>query len=179
VNSQVTPIAGGETKQSLPQPGLGPAALETPSLPVLPGKLETPNDDLDTTALAKFIRKQRGKSALETVRQLGGSDGTEKAIAYTLAAQSPSRGGWRYHPGNDSDTSITGWQYMALHSARMAGLPVPDAPSKKCAAGSTGLAAENTAASTDTRDPAKVRPPWSQPACSAANSISSRPATRK
>lgn len=50
----------------------------------------------------------------------------EKAIAYTLAAQSKSRGGWRYTPGEDSDTSVTGWQYMALHSARMAGLDVPE-----------------------------------------------------
>ena len=49
----------------------------------------------------------------------------ERAIAYTLAAQSPTKGGWRYSPGNDSDTSVTGWQYMALHSARMAGLKVP------------------------------------------------------
>ncbi len=50
----------------------------------------------------------------------------ERAIAYTLKAQSKSRGGWRYRPGEDSDTSVTGWQYMALHSARMAGLEVPE-----------------------------------------------------
>lgn len=49
-----------------------------------------------------------------------------RAIAYTLAAQSTTLGGWRYSPGNDSDTSVTGWQYMALHSARMAGIPVPE-----------------------------------------------------
>ena len=50
----------------------------------------------------------------------------ERSIAYTLAAQSKSKGGWRYNPGEDSDTSITGWQYMALHSARLAGLEVPE-----------------------------------------------------
>ena len=50
----------------------------------------------------------------------------ERSIAYTLAAQSKSKGGWRYNPGEDSDTSITGWQYMALHSARLAGLKVPE-----------------------------------------------------
>ncbi len=49
-----------------------------------------------------------------------------RSIAYTLAAQSKSKGGWRYNPGDDSDTSITGWQYMALHSARLAGLEVPE-----------------------------------------------------
>ena len=50
----------------------------------------------------------------------------ERSIAYTLAAQSKSKGGWRYNPGEDSDTSITGWQYKALHSARLAGLKVPE-----------------------------------------------------
>jgi hypothetical protein len=57
----------------------------------------------------------------------------EKAIALILASQSPSKGGWRYQPANngmpsqDSDTSVTGWQYMALHSAKMADIEVPQA----------------------------------------------------
>ena len=51
----------------------------------------------------------------------------EKAIALIIFAQSP-KGGWRYTPKPaDADTSVTGWQYMALHSARMAGLEVPEA----------------------------------------------------
>lgn len=57
----------------------------------------------------------------------------EKSIALILASQSPSKGGWRYNPANengkpseDSDLSVTAWQYMALHSARLAGLSVPD-----------------------------------------------------
>ena len=37
----------------------------------------------------------------------------------------PPDGGWRYDPGRDSDTSVTGWFVMALQSARMAGLDVP------------------------------------------------------
>ena len=51
----------------------------------------------------------------------------EKAINLILAAQSPTKGGWRYdvRPG-DSDTSVTGWQYMALHSARMAGIEIEE-----------------------------------------------------
>lgn len=56
----------------------------------------------------------------------------EKAIALILASQSPSKGGWRYQPVDakgvpspDSDTSVTGWQYMALHSAKMADIEVP------------------------------------------------------
>lgn len=31
-------------------------------------------------------------------------------------------GGWRYHPGQDVDTSVTGWFVMAFQSARMGGL---------------------------------------------------------
>lgn len=35
-----------------------------------------------------------------------------------------SGGGWRYQPGDRGDLSVTGWQLMALHSARAAGLEV-------------------------------------------------------
>lgn len=59
----------------------------------------------------------------------------ERAIALIVASQSPSKGGWRYNPANaqgkpsdDSDLSVTAWQYMALHSARLAGLEVSDEP---------------------------------------------------
>lgn len=48
------------------------------------------------------------------------------AFSYTLISQSKTRGGWRYSPGEESDTSVTGWQYMAMHSLRMAGLQVTD-----------------------------------------------------
>ena len=48
----------------------------------------------------------------------------ERAIAYAIKYQS-AEGGWRYTPGADSDMSVTGWFVMALQSARMAGLQVP------------------------------------------------------
>jgi hypothetical protein len=52
---------------------------------------------------------------------------TQKALSYCLSAQDvEGAGGWRYQPRNDSDTSVTGWMAMALQSARMGGLPVPD-----------------------------------------------------
>jgi hypothetical protein len=35
-------------------------------------------------------------------------------------------GGWRYKPGERGDLSVTGWYIMALTSARMSGIPVPD-----------------------------------------------------
>lgn len=48
----------------------------------------------------------------------------ERAVEYLLKSQSPM-GGWRYSPNSDSDVSVTGWIVMALQSARMAGLEVP------------------------------------------------------
>jgi hypothetical protein len=48
----------------------------------------------------------------------------ERAIEYAVKHQS-KEGGWRYDPGRDSDTSVTGWFVIALQSARMAGLQVP------------------------------------------------------
>ena len=48
----------------------------------------------------------------------------EKAIQFICTAQH-SRGGWRYNPGQPGDTTVTGWQVMALKSGRMARLEVP------------------------------------------------------
>lgn len=47
------------------------------------------------------------------------------AIDYIVEAQHRN-GGWRYKPGQRGDTSVFGWQLMALQSARMAGLEVPE-----------------------------------------------------
>ena len=46
------------------------------------------------------------------------------AIDYALKVQAPE-GGWRYVPGQGTDTSVTGWFVMGLQSALMAGLEVP------------------------------------------------------
>lgn len=46
------------------------------------------------------------------------------AVNYIVKAQSDS-GGWRYAPRSGGDTSVVGWQVMALKSAQMAGLDVP------------------------------------------------------
>jgi hypothetical protein len=50
----------------------------------------------------------------------------ERAIRYSIAAQDPRGGGWRYHPGDPGDTSQLGWQLMALKSADLAGVPIPE-----------------------------------------------------
>ena len=46
------------------------------------------------------------------------------AVNYILAAQNKNDFGWRYTPGQAGDTSVVGWQVMALKSAHMAGLDV-------------------------------------------------------
>lgn len=48
-----------------------------------------------------------------------------KAIRYLEKHQTPDLGGWRYEPDIDSDLSVTGWCLMALQTAKMAGLDVP------------------------------------------------------
>lgn len=46
------------------------------------------------------------------------------AVDFIVRAQH-SEGGWRYVPGERGDTSVVGWQLMALRSAQMAYLDVP------------------------------------------------------
>lgn len=46
------------------------------------------------------------------------------AINFIVSAQHAG-GGWRYAPGQAGDTSVTGWQIMALKSGLMSGLDVP------------------------------------------------------
>jgi hypothetical protein len=53
------------------------------------------------------------------------ADAVVKATGYIAACQSPTTGGWRYKPGDDGDTSVLGWQVMALKSAELAGVPIP------------------------------------------------------
>ena len=48
----------------------------------------------------------------------------QKAIDYILKAQHDG-GGWRYGPGQPGDTSVTGWQVIALRSAQQGGLKIP------------------------------------------------------
>jgi hypothetical protein len=49
----------------------------------------------------------------------------QAAIDFICNAQH-EQGGWRYYPGQPGDTTVYGWQIMALRSAKLAGLRVPD-----------------------------------------------------
>ncbi len=61
-----------------------------------------------------------GMSGDESLR-----DPAQRAIDFIVAAQDPKSGGWRYQPRQAGDTSVVGWQVMALKSAQMADLNVP------------------------------------------------------
>jgi hypothetical protein len=53
----------------------------------------------------------------------------QKGIEYLMVGQNPVQGGWKYRPADDltvGDLSVTGWALMALHTARAAGLEVPE-----------------------------------------------------
>lgn len=48
-----------------------------------------------------------------------------RAVQFIVASDDKSAGGWRYEPGQPGDTSVLGWQVMALRSAASAGIDVP------------------------------------------------------
>ncbi|HEY2838011.1 MAG TPA: hypothetical protein VGJ26_02600 [Pirellulales bacterium] len=49
----------------------------------------------------------------------------QQALNFIVYAQDPLGGGWRYQPRMPGDTSVVGWQLMALKSGHMAYLDVP------------------------------------------------------
>ncbi len=54
----------------------------------------------------------------------------QTAVNFIQKAQGPN-GSWGYTPGTAGDTSITGWQVQALHTAKQAGLAVDERVLKK------------------------------------------------
>ena len=55
----------------------------------------------------------------------------QEAVKFICYAQDPVGGGWRYEPRTPGDTSVVGWQIMALKSGHMAYLQVPPVVVKK------------------------------------------------
>lgn len=73
-----------------------------------------------TIAICEAYAMTQDRELLETA---------ERAVQFLLDSQQPVQGGWKYNPqGPDTmgDLSVTGWALMALHSARMADIDVPD-----------------------------------------------------
>ena len=48
-----------------------------------------------------------------------------RGAAFIVDAQEPQSGGWRYVPGEFGDTSVFGWQVMALHACEKLGFETP------------------------------------------------------
>ena len=55
----------------------------------------------------------------------------QQALNFICFAQDPIGGGWRYRPQTPGDTSVVGWQLMALKSGHMAYLQVPPVVARK------------------------------------------------
>ena len=49
-----------------------------------------------------------------------------KGAKFIVKAQNPRTGGWRYVPGDPGDTSVVGWQVMALKSVEKLGYKMPE-----------------------------------------------------
>jgi hypothetical protein len=91
---------------------------------------QKPNGDLfaDETEFVWFY--SHGIAAIAICEAYGlTKDGTlkdpaQKSLDFIVESQHPEFGGWRYRPQFESDTSVSGWQLMALKSGEMAGLNV-------------------------------------------------------
>lgn len=68
-----------------------------------------------TTALCEAFGMTRDPKLLEPA---------QAGVNFLAFAQNANTGGWHYAPGGLGDTSVVGWQMMALKSASMSGLAV-------------------------------------------------------
>jgi RNA polymerase sigma factor (sigma-70 family) len=113
-----------------------------------PGK-DNPHDKVVKKGMSFLVRKQNGKTgdfgggmyahglaaialaeAYALTKDPALKRSAQQAINYIVRAQH-NAGGWRYAPGQAGDTSVTVWQVMALTTARMGKLNVPEQTMKK------------------------------------------------
>lgn len=76
---------------------------------------------LSTIAICELIVLERYEKKEDPILK----EKALKAIQYLEKHQNQDLGGWRYEPDLDSDLSVTGWCLMALQTAKMADLEVP------------------------------------------------------
>ena len=97
---------------------------------------QAPDGDLSTGARGNTRLYTHGQAAIVLCEayMMSGDQRLKRpaqnAITFIIAAQH-HQGGWRYNPGQAGDTSVVGWQIMALQSARAAGLQVPNSVLQK------------------------------------------------
>lgn len=95
-------------------------------------KQQKPNGDLsgDAKLFAKMYCHSMSLLALSEALAMTGDQrlagAVRKGVSYSINAQNRLQGGWRYAPGDSGDMSQFGWQVLALHSARLGGILVPD-----------------------------------------------------
>jgi hypothetical protein len=85
------------------------------------GALSEPGGSLYSHGLASIVLCEA--YAMTQDRKLMGP--AQLALNHIVFAQDPVGGGWRYTPKQPGDTSVVGWQLMALKSGHMAYLNVP------------------------------------------------------
>ena len=95
-------------------------------------KQQKPNGDLSGNAKL-FARMYCHSMALLALSEALATTGdnrllvaVQKGVDFSVAAQNPSDGGWRYQPGDSGDMSQFGWQVLALHSAQLGGAQVSE-----------------------------------------------------
>jgi hypothetical protein len=92
------------------------------------GDLYIPQSDVSDTSAWLYSHAIATMSLCEAYGMTGDNalrEPAQKAVDFIVASQNQRLGGWRYSPGRESDTSVTGWMLMALKSAELAGLNVP------------------------------------------------------
>ena len=86
-------------------------------------------EDGDLRGPGQMYSQAMGSAALCEAYSMTGDERlrvpAERAVKFIVNAQTPECG-WRYDPRTDSDTSVTGWQILALKSAQIAGVTVPE-----------------------------------------------------
>jgi len=73
------------------------------------------------TKVSKNERVDR-KVATASLKRLRAA--SQLALNFIMRAQNPKNGGWQYQPRQGGDTSVLGWQIMALKSGQMARLEI-------------------------------------------------------
>ena len=91
---------------------------------------QNPDGDLSFGARGNTRMYSHGQGTIalcEALSMTGDSrllNPAQGAVDFIVKSQHAG-GGWRYNPGQAGDTSVVGWQVMALQAARVAGLNVP------------------------------------------------------
>ena len=85
------------------------------------GSLFEPGGNMYSHGLAAIALTE----AYAMTRDRGLYGPAQQALNFICYAQDPVGGGWRYQPRQAGDTSVVGWQLMALKSGHMAYLRVP------------------------------------------------------